>query len=358
LAAFFFAFVPYNIYYSRVILPEPMGVLFALSAIWFFIKYNDSGKILNLIVSGVLFALSFLIKPFTAFYGLPLIYIFLEKYNFDFKRLFKNKKLIISLIVYLIIAFLPLLFWRKWMGKFPEGIPFYKWAFNGDGIRFRPAYWRWIFGERIGYLILGIWGLVPLIVGILQAKKGKFFNLFFFLGTILYTMVIATASVRHDYYQIFLIPAMSLLLAEGTLFLWQNTVYNRIICRVLAVFSIVMMLGMGTYQIKEYYKVNHPEIIEAGKALDKIAPKDALVLVPYNGDTAFLYQTGRRGWPGDDTTVNDIIEEGATFYVSVNFADKDTIDVMKRFTTVVRTESYVIVDLRKPNPSLNTQPAK
>lgn len=331
-----------------------MCVLFALAAIWFFIKFNDANKVLYLFTSGVLFTLSFLIKPFTAFYGLPLIYILLEKYNFGFKKLFKDKKLIISLIVYLVIAFLPLLLWRKWMGKFPEGIPFYKWAFNGDGIRFRPAFWRWIFGERIGYLILGIWGLVPLVLGILQAKKGKYFNLFFFLGTILYTMVIATASVRHDYYQIFLIPAISLLLAEGTLFLWENTVYNRIICRSLAIFSVVMMLGMGTYQIKEYYKINHPEIIEAGKTLDKIAPKDALVLAPYNGDTAFLYQTGRRGWPGDDTTVNDIIQEGASYYVSVNFADKDTIDVMKRFTTLVRTDTYVIVNLLQPNLGVKT----
>jgi hypothetical protein len=119
-----------------------------------------------------------------------------------------------------------------------------------------------------------------------------------------------------------------------------------------------MMLGMGTYQIKEYYKVNHPEIIEAGKALDKIAPKDALVLAPYNCDTAFLYQTNRRGWPGDDTTVNDIIQEGASYYVSVNFADKDTIDVMKRFTTVVRTDTYVIVNLLEPNSRIKTTTVK
>ena len=37
LAASFFAFIPYNIYFTRVILPEPMATTFVLASLWLFI---------------------------------------------------------------------------------------------------------------------------------------------------------------------------------------------------------------------------------------------------------------------------------------------------------------------------------
>ncbi|KKT67092.1 MAG: hypothetical protein UW61_C0015G0015 [Candidatus Curtissbacteria bacterium GW2011_GWC1_44_33] len=45
LAAFFFAFLPYNIYFTRVILPEPMATTFALASLWLFVKFLDREKL-------------------------------------------------------------------------------------------------------------------------------------------------------------------------------------------------------------------------------------------------------------------------------------------------------------------------
>src|SRR3989304_10011916 len=44
LSAAFFAFLPYNISFTRVILPEPMATMFALFALWFFAKYTEEFK--------------------------------------------------------------------------------------------------------------------------------------------------------------------------------------------------------------------------------------------------------------------------------------------------------------------------
>jgi len=344
LAAFFFCVIPYNIYFTRVILPEPLGQTFALISLWLIIKYIDTEKDSLLYFSGFFLALSLLIKPFTYFYVFPAIYLISKKYGM--KNILNTPKLLIKFLIYSDLLLVPLFLWRGWIGKHPEGIPFFTWAFNGDHIRFRPAFWRWIFGERIGRLILGTWGLIPFILGAVFKKK-NYFNLVFMAGALSYLFVVATASVRHDYYQIFIIPPISLLLAEGSLYLWNQAVFNKWLSRSILVFSILMMIGMGAYQVKEYYKINHPEIIAAGQAVDKLTPKDALVIAPYNGDTAFLYQTGRWGWPAVDDSFENIIKKGASYYVSVDLGSPDTKYVTAKYKTIAKTDQYIIVDLHE-----------
>ena len=344
LSSSLFLFIPFNIYFSRVVLPEPLCVFFSLFSLWLFIKYIDSEKVFYLLVSGIIFSLALLIKPFVLFYAFPMFYLLLSKYSI--KRILNTPKLLINLLIFVDLVLVPLFLWRAWIGKHPEGIPYFTWAFNGDFIRFRPAFWRWIFGERIGRLILGIWGLVPFVVGVV-AKKKDYFNLSLMLGALTYVFIVATASVRHDYYQILIIPPICLLAAEGSLALWNNNIFNKWLARPILIFSIVLGLGMGWYQVKEYYKIDHPEIIAAGQAVDRLTPKNALVIAPYNGDTAFLYQTQRWGWPVVDDSFENIIKLGATTYVSVNLGSGDTKYVEAKYKTIEKTSQYIIVDLTK-----------
>ncbi len=350
LASFFYLFIPYNIYFTRVILPDPFGAMCAVAALWFYIVFigNDSdidkNKVYYLFLSGFLMSLALLIKPFYGFYLVPLIYLTINKYGL--KNIYSDKKVLKKFIIFSSIMLLPFILWRFWEGKFPEGIPFFTWMFNGDHIRFRPAFWRWIFDERLGRLILGGWGLVPFAIGVLSSKSS--FIKFFIFSMFLYVVVVATASVRHDYYQIVAMPAISLVVASGTYFLWNNLIFNRVISRILAIFSIVMMLMVGWLGIKDNYQINHPEIIEAGKVVDNIIPKDALVIAPYNGDTAFLYQTNRWGWPAIDDSIDNIIEKGADYYISVDLGSADTKMIESRFTTTKKTDRYIIIDLHQP----------
>lgn len=344
LASFFYLFIPYNIYFTRVILPDPFGTMCAVAALWFYIVFVDNDSIINLFLSGFLMALALLIKPFFAFYLLPLIYLTLNKYGI--KNILSDKRLLRKFVIFLLIMILPFVLWRFWESRFPEGIPFFTWMFNGDHIRFKPAFWRWIFDDRLGRLILGGWGLVLFVFGILKPKS--YFIKFFILGMFLYVTVVASANVRHDYYQIVTIPAVSLVVASGVCFLWTNLIFNRVLLRVLIIFSVGMMLMVGWFQIKDDYNINHPEIIEAGAAVDAITPKDALVVAPYDGDTAFLYQTNRWGWPAIDDSIDNIISRGADYYVSVNLDSADTKMIKSRFKTIKETSRYVIVDLHRP----------
>src|SRR4030042_1769942 len=227
IAAFLFAFLPFNIYFTRVILPEPMVVTMGLLSIWFFMVFTKKENKLYFLLSAIFMSLGFLIKPYVFLYGFPILFIAIRKYGF--KNIFRQKRL----YVFTLIALVPFILWRIWMTQYPAGIPFWKWTLNGDGIRFRPAFWRWIFGERIGRLILGIWGLLPLGIGLLTLKKKDIEMIGFGLGAVIYMSLFATANVRHDYYQIIIIPVLVLLLSKGIIEIWNNTNWNLYLRRLL-----------------------------------------------------------------------------------------------------------------------------
>lgn len=346
LSAFFYLFIPYNIYFTRVILPDPLGVMFGIISLWAFLEFTTSDKKILVYISGLFFGLAMLIKPYLGFYLFPIIYLALKKYGI--KKFLTDKKIIISTLIYLILAFVPFILWRGWEGRFPEGIPFYEWAFNGNHIRFRPSFWYWIFGERLGHLILGSLGLVPFFFGVLNTKVKNLLVHAFLAGALFFVIVVASANVMHDYYQILTIPAVALTLAAGSIYLWNQLVFNKWLARTVLAFLIMVMLLTGWNQIVGDYNINHPEILIAGKAVDKITPKDALVVAPYNGDTAFLYATNRWGWPALDNSIDNIIKEGADYYVSVDLGSADTKIIQARFKTVEKTDKYIIVNLREP----------
>ena len=348
LSVFFYLFIPFNIYFTRVILPDPMGVMFAVVSLWAFVKFFDGSGEVFLYLSAIFFALGLLIKPYLGFYIFPIGYLAIKKYGFS--KIFTDKKILFKAIMFAVIAFVPLLAWRAWEAKFAEGIPFYLWAFNGNHIRFKPSFWYWIFGERLGHLLLGSTGLVPFIFGVFNTKVKNLFIHWFLIGMLAYVVVVADANVMHDYYQIMTMPVVALTLAAGSIYLWNQDVFNKLLARTVLTFSIVVMLITGWNQIKGNYMINHPEILEAGAAVDRLTPKDALVIAPYDGDTAFLYATKRWGWPAIDNSIDNIIEEGADYYVSVNLGSADTKVIMGRFTIVEKNDKFIIVDLTKPLP--------
>lgn len=346
LSAFFYLFIPFNIYFTRVILPDPMGVTFGIISIWLFIRFVDDSKDLYLYLSAIFFAAMLLIKPYLGFYLFPIVYLAVDK--FGFKNILKDRKLIFKMAVFSLISAIPFALWRWWESKFPAGIPLFWWAFNGNGIRFHPAYFNWIFGERLGHLILGSLGVVPFIFGVFNTKNKNYFIHWFLIGALFYVVLVADANVMHDYYQILTIPAIALALSSGSVYLWNQTTFNKSLVRSVLIFSVFIMLITGWFQVQGDYVINHPEIIEAGQEVDKITPKNAIVVAPYDGDTAFLYQAKRQGWPVIDNSIDNIIKEGASYYVSVDLGSADTKMIESRFTTVEKTNDYIIVNLTKP----------
>ncbi|OGH24803.1 MAG: hypothetical protein A3B47_00210 [Candidatus Levybacteria bacterium RIFCSPLOWO2_01_FULL_39_24] len=348
-AAFFYAFIPYNIYYGRAILPDSLMLASFLAAIYFFSQYldNEYKKNLYYFLGIISLAIAFLIKPYVAFYILPFAYLIYSKYGIKgFMRL--------DMWLFFLLSILPFGLWRMWMSQYPAGIPRNNWLWNGTGIRFRPAFFQWIFAERIAKLILGYWGLIFVILGLVikPLKKEGWLFLTFIISSLMYLFTFATGNVQHDYYQMLIIPTLAIFFAkgfDGILRLGKEGVLNYKIGLISSITAIIFMLAFGWFAIRDYYSIQHPNIIAAGRAVDQLVPEDAKVIAPYGGDTTFLYFTNRQGWPVFDRSFKKFKEAGASH---IAFADptSEDLNLEELFKPVVITSTYAIFDMTKPTP--------
>lgn len=342
LAAAILAFMPFNIYYSRTVLPEPKLMFFSLLASWGMIGFILDGRLFMWFIGTAAAVGAVLLKPVWLFiYGPALFYLSVVKFQFNLRKWW-------WLFTAGIITLLPFMLWRLWIQQFPEGIPASAWLFNGDGIRLRPAWFRWLFMDRLGRLILGYWGLFLFGLGwiIKHAKKEGWFFDWWGLGSLAYLVIIATGNIRHDYYQSILAPVVAVFVAKGMYFLVSvpKEYFSKSASYGFLAIGTVFMLGFSWFQVRDYFNINHPEIVEAGLAADKILPADARVVAPYGGDTAFLFQTNRLGWPLGGA-IDDKISKGATHYISVNF-DEETNELIQECQVMLKTDRYVIIDLK------------
>jgi hypothetical protein len=348
MAAFFFVFLPFNIYYSRTILPDPLMVTFILGAIYCFdlwVNKDSRFKIqaLGLFILTLLFSAgAFLIKPFAGFFLLPMLYLAFERYGFSLVKKWQ-------LWLLAILAVLPFGAWRVWMQQYPAGIPQSWWLFNGSNIRFKGAFFQWLFAQRIGEMILGYWGLVIFGLGTVFAqKKNYLFFVSFLISSVLYLFVVATGNVQHDYYQIPIIPSIAIFLGIGSAFLINpaKEIINKNKTIPVLIIAVLFMFAFSWFVVRDFYDINNASIITAGEAVDKLTPKNAKVIANYNGDTSFLYQTKRSGWASFEKGLPEMVQMGADYLALVNPTPAD-IHLGTMYKVIAQTPQYILFDLRQ-----------
>lgn len=343
-----FLFLPFSIYYSRTTLPESMAVFFMLLTLYLFNK--------NIFLSGLSFCLGILIKPYIGFIIFPILLVLaFKKFN------------ILKLLSFSLISLLPFILWRHWIQQYPEGIPYSAWLFNNNPkpifpqwfkgynltfinhlTAFRPSWFRWLFYERIIFLISGIFGLIPLFLGFAYKKRlAQKATLSLFLGIIFYFIIVAQGNIRHDYYQILIIPSLSIILGFGYFYISQFIFTKKYISIITTMLIFGLSIFVSLIQIKEYYKINNPIIIEAGQKTNSILPQNSLIIAPYNGDTTFLYQTNHSGWPIEIYNIPEIKKQHPNnnlYLVSVS-NDKYTNDIKQKYQTLFNNDKFIILDL-------------
>ncbi len=350
LSAFFMAVLPYSIFYSRVIMPEPMMLFASLGMLWFFWLWLEKQKKGLYFWAIIFITWALLMKVFPLFLLLPMFYLAWQKYGW---RLVKEKKL-----WFLLLTILPLLAWRFWVGHFPEGVPTNIWLFNEGGIRFRPAFFRWIFAERIGKLILGYWGIFLFALGLVvktTKKEGWFFH-WFLMSFLIYVSVFAFGNVTHDYYQIPFIPIAAIFLAKGSWFLITagKQILNRFFAWVVLAVCVLLMLGFSWFEVRGFYLIQGGVDL-AGQAVNELTDKNALVLTGDSNDVTLLYNTNRHGWtggyasyfPNTQGTIEEVKEMGATVYVTTKFEPSSDFGryMLENYPILKQTDQYIIFSL-------------
>ncbi|HVZ58196.1 MAG TPA: glycosyltransferase family 39 protein [Patescibacteria group bacterium] len=343
-AAFFYLFLPFDIYYSRTILPDTSMVATLLAAIYFFDLWLDDKKKrwLPLLLATIFLAVSVLLKPYGLFYGLVFLAMIYQRFGWGFIKQLK-------LYLFALCALAPFVAWRMWISKYPEGIPASAWLFNGNGIRFRPAFFRWMGYERLTKLISGYTLVILQALGLYQLRFEKATIVYgaFVLSAVAYVCVIATGNVQHDYYQIVIMPVVAMIFGLGTKFLLEMKPLQKLhLGKILLVLLTVTGLYLSWLQVRDYFNINNWSIVIAGQVVDQVTPKDAKVIALYDGDTSFLYQTKRKGWASFEKPLPQMIKMGADYLVLANPTKVDE-GLGKDYKIIKETKEYMLINLHQ-----------
>lgn len=338
----YYSLLPYNIYYGRVFMPDPTFAALSILSLYFcvlWVKYENYLYGLALMFT---FAIAMLIKPYAIFMAIPMFYWVMVNRGV---KTFKQP------LPYLIAigSFIPLVLWRYHYSLHPEGSFGTAWLLNEGGIRFTGAFFRWIIFDRFNRLIFATGGFVLFVVGFFSSYLKKNTSLFFVwtISVLLYITIFAKGNVNHDYYQLPIVaPGIVLAVIGGNALIGLGkTKLQKIINSILVGMLVILSLAFGWFEVRGYFNINNPAIVEAGKKVDEITPKDALVIAPYQGDPAFLYQTNRHGWPiGGNIEV--YIANGATYYVTTS-RDDEYNRLKKSYPVIFENDLYSIIKLSK-----------
>ncbi len=340
-SALIFAILPFNMYYGRVILPEPMLVMFSWLTLLMYMYYVDSSKLKYWVVTLASLVVAVLLKPTALIILLPMIGYFMASSH-------KSIRLLTSSLILPILAIIPYYFWRRHIAQYSPGIPASAWLFNSNDIRFKGAWFRWLFGERIGKMILGYWGLIPFGFGIATLGITKKETLVYggmLGGAIAYMAIIATGNVQHDYYQIQIMPTVSIMCGLGIAYFisLKKSLMSKFIAGLTMSGVLLLALALSWYELKGFFWVNNRAMVTAGEYIDQHTSVDALVIAPYQGDTAFLFQTNRRGWPiGGE--IEDKIKSGADYYVTTT-RDQEFDQLKSRYEVIIENDQFAVIKL-------------
>ncbi len=340
LATLFYAILPYNVYYGRVIMPEPAFICFSIISFYLLLLFVEKPNLLRGLIFSIIFATAMLVKPYAIFLYIPFVYWVFANHGL---QAFKKPMFYIAPILSLI----PLALWRYHIYLHPEAAFASKWLLNQGDIRFSGAFFRWLIFDRLNRLIFATGGFVLMFFGFVssvQNKKG-WLIITWLLSVLTYYTVFAMGNVTHDYYQLPIMPVGAILVSLGFFNLLENgkNLFQKIVLTGVAITLITISLAFGWFEVRGFYQVNDPAIVEAGKRIDEITPADARVIAPYQTSPSFLYQTNRHGWTlGAD--IESKITDGATYYVSTSY-DDEAHELEKKYTLVEKNSKFIIIKL-------------
>jgi len=346
-SSFIFAVMPFFVFYTRVVLPEPTALSLGMISIFFLYKFSQiKNKLLTIfyyVISVLFFSLSILVKPTMIFYSLPLIYIFFKKDSFYFLEKF-------YFYLYFFISFLPFILWRFYILNYPQGIPANEWLINSinttsglKNIFFRPSFFRWIFFERINILILGGYLTTFFVIGIIIKTK-KLLPLFFYLSSLLYLFVFQGGNVQHEYYQTLILPTVSLSTGIGINFFLENkkNFFSSIFIYIAIFVSFIFSFYFSFEKIKNNYLYSY-DLIKIANIVQKLTDPEDKIITDRQGDTTLLYLMNRRGAPAIYKELPELKNLGYSYLLTQN---KDYADnLRKEYNVVFESNNFWLIKL-------------
>ena len=343
-ATIVFATFPFFVFYTRAVLPETLTITLVLIATY--VSLWDSKRFyLKAILAFLMFGIAVLVKPTAIFYGIVPFAIFAQE--MPIKR---NK--IISLVIISAISLLPFLLWRQYIKAYPEGIPSSEWLLthiNTDRglevIFFKPAFFRWIFYERLNIIILGSFSFLLPVIGLLSQTKKHIHYLFSF-ASLAYLFTFQGGNVQHEYYQILILPTIAMLLGLGVdhIVKSQKNVYIGVFANILII-GILISSWIFSYDKVRHYYYSLSDIPQFAKVVKDLTDPNDKIVVDTQGDTTTLFAFDRKGSPAIIGIPPELKDMGYSYLFTYNQETADNLIRDFDLDVVFRNNRFVLIKL-------------
>ena len=337
-ATLFFVISPLNMHFSRAFMPTSTLVFFSIASIYYFSRWVDEDRAYFFLASLTATALAVLLKPPSLYLGLPLLYLAVRKYG---KKTFLqwNLWLFASLVI------IPSFIWYHHAHQLflQTGLTF---GTTGEGYsKFgNPDYWLSLpfyktMAKRLLFDILTPPGAFFALIGFLLVPERKNYVAFWWLVAFgVYIFIMAEGHQRHYYYQVPLVPTLSLYVGQGFYYLLEKNLFKDalllkfISLKSVLIFLFFLMPLVALVRTSEYrhFAVDR---LTFGKRIQELTEKDSLVIiggwrkgkhiqVKYPPrDPIDLYFSHRKGWviDLDEWTlprIESLRQQGARYFVS------------------------------------------
>ena len=313
---FFFAVMPWSVFYGRSIQPESLLLLCAAIALERGLAWREQGRLLDLALAGAGLAGAVLIKVLPALWlGLPLLWLAWRRHRW---QLWQRQELWLVAIV--VLGLSGAWYWHAHQLFLSSGLSFGFWGAEANRYSWSELigldYWANLL-LRTSVRGLAVLGLPLLLLGLWppQPKPEAALLPIGLLGVLAAGALAPESSAIHEYYQLPLLLFACPLLGQG----WVR-LRRRGAKRWLQLGLSLMLLTSVTVLSLDYWAKEQP----AGNAtwalaqrIQRETPKQARIISITGGDPTLLYLAERKGWlkgPGavDGAWLEQRAAEGAT----------------------------------------------
>ena len=349
IAASIYAVFPFFVFFSRVALPETPALAATFISIYLLYLFTSTKsvtwQVAQYFLALIFFAIALLIKPTVIFYALAMGFLFIRKYKWDVAKK-------IQPYFFFMLAAIPLYWWRSYILIHPEGIPASEWLITGintggglQPIFFKPAFFRWIFFERINNIILGAFLFPFLFIGLIR-KHYKYFILSLMASAMAFVFTFQGGNVQHIYYQTLILPPLALVAAIGivALFTEFKNHISPLLTTTAVILSVLLALLISFMQVRPFY--DYPEsLVQIGRIVNTFTDPSDKIVTDTLGDTTLLFLAQRRGAPAVFESLPELKKKGYSYFVTQKPEVIEQIKIEEPFEVIFETEQFALFKL-------------
>ncbi len=356
IAILFFSILPMSVYYTRTFQPESMMLFFSITGLYFFSEWIDGERWKHFIIAAISLSCALLIKIPTLYIGFPLAFYSALKYKRDILSKWK-----LFLLICLVLFPTILWYWYDHRSFLESGGHGSIWELGADKWANKDVllgwdFYRHIFLNRVPEKLFAFTGIPFLLLGLFSQveKREQYLFHVWFMGIVIYFLVIANGNYFHEYYQLPMIPIGSIFIAKAIYLYFCTHINGKYRGRWMTCLIVAFILFVPIYSIRKInsrlkLNTNYLKIASVVKSYSQNSEK---IVVLGRGRPEVIYYSERKGWHTGNlttTTLEYYREKGAAFLV---ISDVDLLNnelnvyLEREYAVLYRGQEGILVGLK------------